>query len=466
MNKPCAKCNKTVYPTEKVNCLDKIWHKACFKCDVCGLTLNMKNYKGYKKIPYCSAHYPTTKFTAVADTPENMRIAANTQNQSQVKYHAKFEGEKGKYTSVADDPETRRIRQNTEQISSIKYHAQFEKDIKGKKIEVADDPETLRIRANMKNISQVSYHNVIQDKAKQEANRPVEGEQGKGARKQSGPANYKRQPGSINDYDPMAQQQQQPQQQQQQPGGGGGEPQHPTFSKPEVSIDGGRRPSAPRWEPPPVIDPTQRSQRKVGSIHDYDPLNDKYGSIVGAGGASPARPAENKDRYSAGNLEEESYPAPSRGPPQAYYPAAQPEPPQPAPPQPAPPQPSYQLQQEASQLAYPDPTQNRYQPPSTQPQFDPNPTPYQPPQQEYNPPPPQAYVPVPEPAPPAPAPTVGGPRYKAVYDYTAADDDEVSFNEDDIIINSEAIDEGWMTGTVERTGQHGMLPSNYVELII
>ena len=30
-------------------------------------------------------------------------------------------------------------------------------------------------------------------------------------------------------------------------------------------------------------------------------------------------------------------------------------------------------------------------------------------------------------------------------------------------MNAEVIDEGWMTGTVERTGETGMLPSNYVE---
>lgn len=29
-------------------------------------------------------HYPTTKFTAVADTPENMRLKKNTQQQSAV----------------------------------------------------------------------------------------------------------------------------------------------------------------------------------------------------------------------------------------------------------------------------------------------------------------------------------------------------------------------------------------------
>ena len=52
-----------------------------------------------------------------------------------------------------------------------------------------------------------------------------------------------------------------------------------------------------------------------------------------------------------------------------------------------------------------------------------------------------------------------------MYDYAAADDDEVGFMEGDIIVNVEVIDEGWMTGTVERTGHHGMLPANYVERV-
>ncbi len=31
------------------------WHKGCFRCEVCTMTLNMKNYKGYDKKPYCTA---------------------------------------------------------------------------------------------------------------------------------------------------------------------------------------------------------------------------------------------------------------------------------------------------------------------------------------------------------------------------------------------------------------------------
>lgn len=50
-----------------------------------------------------------------------------------------------------------------------------------------------------------------------------------------------------------------------------------------------------------------------------------------------------------------------------------------------------------------------------------------------------------------------------MYDYNAAGDDEVSFFEGDIISEATWIDEGWMEGRVERTGQYGLLPSQYVE---
>ncbi|CAF89054.1 unnamed protein product, partial [Tetraodon nigroviridis] len=56
-------------------------------------------------------------------------------------------------------------------------------------------------------------------------------------------------------------------------------------------------------------------------------------------------------------------------------------------------------------------------------------------------------------------------RYRAIYDYAAADDDEVSFVDGDVIVDVHQIDEGWMYGRVERTGQQGMLPANYVDAI-
>ncbi|XP_017128384.1 LIM and SH3 domain protein Lasp isoform X3 [Drosophila elegans] len=127
MNKTCARCQKVVYPIEELKCLDKTWHKTCFKCTECGMTLNMKTYKGYNKMPYCEAHIPKAKATAIADTPELKRIAENTKIQSNVKYHADFEKAKGKFTQVADDPETLRIKQNTKHISNVAYHGDLEK---------------------------------------------------------------------------------------------------------------------------------------------------------------------------------------------------------------------------------------------------------------------------------------------------------------------------------------------------
>ncbi|XP_023232337.1 src substrate cortactin-like [Centruroides sculpturatus] len=51
----------------------------------------------------------------------------------------------------------------------------------------------------------------------------------------------------------------------------------------------------------------------------------------------------------------------------------------------------------------------------------------------------------------------------ALYDYQAADSDEITFDPDDIITNIEMIDEGWWRG--ECRGQIGLFPANYVQLI-
>ncbi|XP_028311648.1 LIM and SH3 domain protein 1 [Gouania willdenowi] len=239
MNPPCSRCNRIVYPTEKVNCLDKVWHKGCFSCEVCKMTLNMKNYKGFNKTPYCNAHYPKTNFTPVADSIENLRLKKQSQMQSQVHYKEEFEKSKGKgFSAVADTPEMQRFKKAQDQISNIKYHEDFEK-------------------------------------------------------------------------------------------------------------------------------------RKMG-------------------GEGP--------------------------PPQLGNPS-------------------------------PVPSPGAYQQPAAS--------------QNYH------FEPTPEPVPQAAAapPPSAGKRYRAVYDYAAADEDEVSFMDGDVIVDVQQIDEGWMYGRVERTGQQGMLPANYVEAI-
>ncbi|KAF2356518.1 SH3 domain, partial [Trinorchestia longiramus] len=50
----------------------------------------------------------------------------------------------------------------------------------------------------------------------------------------------------------------------------------------------------------------------------------------------------------------------------------------------------------------------------------------------------------------------------ALYDYQAADTDEISFDPDDVITHIEQIDEGWWRGWCN--GQYGLFPANYVQL--
>uniref|UniRef100_V5HNG2 Putative nebulin repeat protein n=1 Tax=Ixodes ricinus TaxID=34613 RepID=V5HNG2_IXORI len=275
-SKKCSRCEKTVYPLEELKCLDKIWHKGCFKCQECSMTLNMKTYKGFNKLPYCNAHCPQAKHTTVADTPEARRLAENTRIQSQVKYHEDFEKLKGKVTQVADDPETMRIRQTSKIISNVAYHGELER------------------------------------KSLMEQRRGLL-------------------PTEKNGHD---------------------------------------HPAATVVDPDREFDPAQFLQaqptRKVGSIADYDPLNDNYGSSATG--------------YS--------------GPAPQYYRDAVP----------------------ATQRVMP-----------SQPQMS------------------------------------SGRTFRAMYDYVAQDSDEVSFMDGDVIVSCMPIDEGWMTGTVQRTGLSGMLPANYVE---
>ncbi|XP_058063943.1 drebrin-like protein [Anopheles bellator] len=55
-------------------------------------------------------------------------------------------------------------------------------------------------------------------------------------------------------------------------------------------------------------------------------------------------------------------------------------------------------------------------------------------------------------------------RARALYDYQAADDSEISFDPDDIITHIDQIDEGWWQGLAP-DGTYGLFPANYVELL-
>jgi hypothetical protein len=67
-NPKCEICGKTAYPLESLTALEKTYHKLCFKCSVCGTTLNLKNFKGFEGKIYCHTHTPKVKHTQVADS--------------------------------------------------------------------------------------------------------------------------------------------------------------------------------------------------------------------------------------------------------------------------------------------------------------------------------------------------------------------------------------------------------------
>ena len=84
MAEKCANCGKTVYVVEKLSILNKTWHKWCFKCATCNMTLNMKNYAATGGIPYCKAHYPMPKASGEAEVaPPVDQQAYNRGNEDQ-----------------------------------------------------------------------------------------------------------------------------------------------------------------------------------------------------------------------------------------------------------------------------------------------------------------------------------------------------------------------------------------------
>lgn len=80
----------------------------------------------------------------------------------------------------------------------------------------------------------------------------------------------------------------------------------------------------------------------------------------------------------------------------------------------------------------------------------------------YIPPPPPRRSVAPEPEPEEEEETA--PWAVAEYDYEAGEDNELTFEEGDKIINIDFVDDDWWLGELEKTGEKGLFPSNYVSL--
>ncbi|KAJ8010684.1 hypothetical protein DPEC_G00077680 [Dallia pectoralis] len=367
MNPPCARCGKIVYPTEKVNCLDKNWHKGCFHCEVCKMTLNMKNYKGYDKTPFCNAHYPKQSFTIVTDTPENLRLRQQSELQSQAKYKKDFEDSKGKgFSVVSDTPELQRLRKTQEQISNVCYHEDFERTRGRGCPTMMEEPHMERTRhRNHQMMSEAVYkgvHPQVVEMDRRSGGIMVGGNSTLNSTHQAPDylKVWRTDPGSIFDFDPV----------------------EDNIQSKSLHRLSERVSHLTRQQSQQSLPSQAQSVCSLASASD---MWDKSLSVC-----SNSSTLQSQDR------------APVL--PGAYHQSPQ--------------QQGYGYMHQTSMSS----VRSVQSPPS-----------------------------------------VTMKVYRALYDYAAQDHDEVSFHDGDIIVNAQAIDEGWMYGTVQRTGKSGMLPANYVE---
>jgi hypothetical protein len=53
----CEVCKRTVYAMERLEADKLVYHKTCFKCNVCSKTLGVGTYAALQGIIYCKAHF-------------------------------------------------------------------------------------------------------------------------------------------------------------------------------------------------------------------------------------------------------------------------------------------------------------------------------------------------------------------------------------------------------------------------
>lgn len=374
--KKCAKCDKQVYSIEELKCLDKVWHKGCFKCTVCNSTLSLKNYKGMDKLPYCAVHYPKQTHTVVNDNPELLRIKENTKIQSQAKYHADYERSKGNFTVVADDPEMRRVLENTKNISNIKYHEDFERSRAkytpiNKINNVANNSTTSQSKPTLIASYRSAENQLIEPNVKSQARRI----------------------GSIADYDPFAPENL-------------NESENTSFSKQYQAMQQQLN------QQKQLLADQQRTQtpQKINNENQMNNNDTKNVIITHQNLNSNKHISTSSGNNSTKNHNiiehEKSQTVPnmvSNGSNDNNLKNN-----------------SFNLYYDSNDLG--NNGHGNYQ-------------------------------------------SIQTSVYRAIYDYDANEDDEISFRDGDKFINCEQIDVGWMIGVHEKTGKHGMIPFNYAEPI-
>ncbi|XP_041939746.1 nebulin-related-anchoring protein [Alosa sapidissima] len=153
----CARCGFTVYPAEKINCMNQNWHKTCFHCEVCKTVLTAKNFVSHQKRPYCQVHNPKNNtFTSVYETPININAKKQAEAVSELKYRE--EGERFKSTFHYDmrSQEMELARRASQMSSQVAYSAEFAEQ-QSWYSQSSSHQEMVRVAQAQKNISSVEY---------------------------------------------------------------------------------------------------------------------------------------------------------------------------------------------------------------------------------------------------------------------------------------------------------------------
>ncbi|AWP13502.1 putative nebulin-like isoform 2 [Scophthalmus maximus] len=353
------------------------------------------------------------KVSSVQDTPEMLRVKENTKNFSLIKYKDSL----GRGTAIPDLPEVKRIKQTQRNISSVLY-----KDSSAKGTPVVFTPEMERVKRNQENISSVlysdSFRKQVQGKAAFVLDTPEMRRVRETQRIISGVRyheDFEKSKGSFTptSTDPVTERVKKNTQ---------------DFS--DINYRGIQR-RVVEMERRRAIEHDQETvtdlrvwRTNPGSVFDYDPAEDniqsrslhmmsvqaqrrskehsRSTSALSGLGDEKSEVSQDPDHHMS--LYSNGFMASSAGYQQAK---------------------TVELQQRSSSVATQQTTVSSV--PSH--------------------------------------PSTTGKTVRAMYDYGAADNDEVSFKDGDVIVNVQAIDEGWMYGTVQRTGKTGMLPANYVEAV-
>ncbi|PAA51036.1 hypothetical protein BOX15_Mlig003507g1 [Macrostomum lignano] len=401
MENVCSSCSKAVYSMELLKCMDQAWHRTCFKCQTCGTTLNINNYKAYDKRPYCKVHYPESKA----------------------------------YTFVTDNQEIRRVKQNTAVISSASYTKRRASAISNdnsntvvvnrrfSEIPASQSADARRSRQELQH--QSSYQpGSINDFDPEEHNTLSRGLDPNAGRRGStvfiSPASSSRPASEIDSVVEVSP----------------SKPEANNVKAEEVPLP---QPAVP--EPKPDEVPEAKSEvvpeAKSEVVPEAKLEEVPEAKLEEVPEAKPAASPEAKpEEVSEAKPEEipEAKPAVS---PEAK-PAASPE---------AKPEEIPEAKPEEIPEAKPEEI------PEAKPEEVP---PSQPAASEAN----RSTMPAVAAKPSAKK--TRGRCFRAQFAYKAQDSDEVSFDVGDVITNGDPVDSGWMYGIVERTKQYGLLPSNYV----